>query len=190
MATTVSMVMPDLDAFERNDARLVEKRVGLIEEVETCKAAIKQISAQEDIRTYLAIQPKLRAGLTMNPQQQLRWKELLTRTAPLLKKLGEHNTALREARDRCAEIDRALRLSIQARKDALASISCSIQRVSGDTLVRQWRTTKGEPALMQLAPKDLQQRLRFLSGDDYRLFFNDSGSFSWQSETAAPDGLG
>lgn len=190
VGTVVSMVMPDLGAFEQNDAGLVAERVGLIEEIESCEAAIKQISAQEDIRTYLAIQPKLRAGLTMNPQQQLRWQELLTRTAPLLKQLTGHNAALRVARDRCAEIDRAFEQSIQARKDALGSISCAIQSVTGDTLVRQWRPTKGEPSLMRLTPKDLQQRLRSAGGDDQRLFFNDSGEFSWQPETDAPEGSG
>lgn len=185
-ATVVTMVMPDFGAFERGDAGLVQERVGLAEEVGACEEAIKAITAQEDIRTYLALQPKLRAGLTMNPQQQLRWQELLARIAPSLRQLTERNATLRADRDRCAEIDRALEQSIQARTEALAAISCELQTVVGDTLVRQWYPTKDEPSLMRLAPKDLLQRLRSAGGDDQRLFVGDSGTFSWRPQTAVP----
>ncbi len=188
-ATVVTMLLPDMEAFARGEQALAEARVEAMAGKDKLAREIKAMTEQPDMKSYMTLQPKIKAGsLVMNPKQALQWQELLARLAPTMRQLAARNVAQKEAFERIDDIDAELAASAQARKDALAEVSCAIANVAGDTLVFQMQQSFDAPLLTSFSPKELHKRLRGLGVAGVRLFSDSSGAFEWRPATdeAAP----
>lgn len=188
--TTVTVLLPDLASFDRAGQAIGESRTQAEAEIARLVAAYDALAAQPDMRSYLAISPKLRdQTLIMSAAQQTQWQALLTRLAPTLRQVATLSTEIQAARQRLAEADKALEDLGRERQAAVRDVWCLIEMVSGDTQVQTLCLAADEKPLANLAPKDL--RLRRTEGASSRLFFGGSGSFEWrppgQEEPPSPD---
>ena len=180
-ATVVTLLLPDLTRFELELKRLEESRGAIEAEIAKHNAALQALTAQAEMKSYLAILASMKAKtLTMSPAQQVQWQALLTRLAPTLRHVATLNGAIQQARQNVAVTDEDIEALGQARQVAAQGISCAIAAVAGDTRVHTLRQAFDEPALASLSPKGLHKRLHEAGDSASRLFSGSSGSFEWQ----------
>jgi hypothetical protein len=186
-ATMITMILPDSAPFERQLNAIAETRAEAQAEIDKHGATLNELAGLPDMKSYLAIQPKLKAKtLTMTPAQQVQWQALLARLAPVLRQFAALNGEIREARATIEEGERERERVLQARAAELNCVSCAIEKVSGDTQVRTLRQTFEATPLSNLPAKELYKRLTEPGEGNARLFVGSSGSFSWQP--SADDG--
>jgi hypothetical protein len=178
--TVVTLLMPDLSRFEREAARLEDMRREAAAEIAASENSLAELAALPDMKTYLTIQPRIKAGMTMGASQQVQWQALLARIAPTLRQMAGLNGDMKAAQETIAETAQELAALALERQTSTQGICCNIEAVAGFTTVRTLRQSFDEKPLANLAPKDLHMRLREAGDASARLFSDDSGSFEWQ----------
>lgn len=183
-ATALIVLLPDTSPFERERKRLEESRAAIDAQIEKFNAALQTLTAQPDLKSYLAIQPKVAAKtLVMSAAQQAQWQALLARIAPTLRQMSALNGAIRKARQQQAETDEEIGTLDRERQDLNRGLFCKIETVAGDTAVHTLRRSSDQKPLTSLPPKELHKRLREPGDGAPRVFFGSSGSFVWQPPT-------
>lgn len=180
--TTVAMLLPDLANFDIQLKRLEELRGSIAAESARHEAALQALLARTEMKSYLAIQSRLKAKtLAMSPAQRLQWDALQKQLAPALQQAAALNEAIRQARENAARTDEEIESLRQARGASGEGIACTIGTVAGDTRVHTLRIAFDAPPLASLAPKALHARLHAVSSGAASLFSGSSGSFEWQA---------
>ena len=182
--TLVTLLLPDLARFDYQRKILEEGRANATAQAEKLNVALQLLAAQPDMKSYVAVQPKIKAkSIVLTAAQQTQWDALLARVAPLLRKVAALNAEIKDLREQVVGVDAELVALEQARKDASKDIACTIESVAGDTRVSSQRISTDEPPLATLSPKGLHKRLRDIGNSGNRLFSGASGSFAWQAPT-------
>lgn len=180
-ATVLALQLPDLSRFDREHKTLLEAHAEAKNQAAKAGAVLQALAAQPDVKSYLSIQPKLKAKtLVMSPAQQKQWEALLNRVAPQLRQFAAANDEFKTLRQYATGVEQEIAALLQARKEASLGISCNIEAVTGDTRVHTMRLPFDAPPLAGLQPKELHKRLRLLDGAASRLYSGSSGSFEWQ----------
>ncbi len=181
-ATSVTLLLPELTTFDEQRKALEAGRDEAAAQSAKLAAALQALAAQPEMKSYLSMQPRIKAKtLVLNPQQQAQWDALLRRVAPELRKVAALNEEVKVLREYVAGVEQDIAAVAQARKDVALGIACSIETVSGDTQVFTLRPAVGETPLANLTPKGLHKRLHELGSTATRLFAGSSGSFEWQA---------
>ncbi|MDO8931867.1 MAG: FapA family protein [Rhodocyclaceae bacterium] len=190
-ATNLTMLLPDLTHYDREAGRLRETRAEIEAEIEKCGIEFQELAGLPDMKTYLAIQPRVKSKeLVMSAAQQTQWQALLTRLAPTLRRFAALNGELQAARQELTDTDAEIVALGQERMAAARGIACTIAAVTGDTQVHTLRPSFEDKPLAQLPPKELHKRLREAGDVSSRLFSGSSGSFEWQAPEEAADPSG
>jgi len=182
--TLVSLQLPDQTAWKLRrddlDKQLMETRQTMAGK----QGNQEQISNQAEVRKFLALRQKVEAHeINIAPAQEAGWKTTLLRFAPVLRQLDKLADEIRKLRDEeqylCNQLDK-----LQATQSrAEAAVSCVVQNVQGETIVRT-RTGPAEGLMFDaLPPKELHLRLRDSGEAKEQLFSDDGGAFEWQMAT-------
>ena len=183
-STNVTMLLPDSAHIEAESKRLNESCRTIETEIARHGAAIQAYVGQPDMKSFFAIQSRLKAqSLTMTPPQQVQWQAMQKRIAPILQKVAALNDEIRQAREKIASIEAQIEALAAERIAAAQDISCAIAKVAGDTRVHTLRRPFDAPPLATLAPKVLHALLHEAGENTSRLFSGSSGSFDWQPPT-------
>ena len=184
-ATAVSILLPDLGQFDRELAEMEETRTKLAQAIEQRNAPLQMLTAHDDMKRYLSIQPRLKAKtLVMNPAQQTQWEAVLDRVAPLLRRVTALNEELKAMRLELETTVQKIGALARAREEAGQGISCSFETVSGETRAHTLRQDSDAP-LASLPAKELHRSLREIGGATSRLYSGCEGSFIWQPPAEA-----
>lgn len=180
-ATAVTLLLPDMTRFDRDRKMLLESCVEIEAQIAKHMAALQVLTAQPDMKSYLTIQPKIKAKtIVMSAAQQVQWQGLMARIAPTLRQLGTLNGAIQNFRRGIADAEGEIEALAEARRTAAQGLFCNIESVLGDTLVHTLRQSSEHKPLASLPAKELHKRLREPGDGSPRLFFGSSGSFAWQ----------
>lgn len=180
-ASALTVLLPDLARFDAELSRLADAREASEGRIAKFSAAMQALTAQPDMKSYLSLQPKIKAKtLTMSAAQQVQWQALLTRLAPTLRQVAALNSEVQSSRQAVADTDAEIATVAEARRAAGQGLFCKIEAVAGDTAVYQLRQSSEDKALASLPAKELHKRLREPGARAVRLFFGVSGSFEWQ----------
>lgn len=175
--TMVSVLLPDLSAFQQRIADIGTRTVEIDSEIEALREKSKPVTAEQEVRNYLTIAGKVqRKELTLTEDQKTNLHKLGMRIAPALKTLSAVNAeiqALQKEKD--ALMEEALMIE-ENEKQASQGISCAIESLTRDTLVTKRKIDAA--LLFGLPPKDLKIRLREAGIPENRL--SHDGSLSWQ----------
>ncbi|MDD5249572.1 MAG: FapA family protein [Rhodocyclaceae bacterium] len=181
-ATSVTLLLPDLTPFDEQRKSLEAGRDEAAAQAAKLGAALQALTAQPDMKSYLSMQPRIKAKtVVLNPAQQAQWDVLLRRVAPNLRKVADLNEEIKVLRQYLDSVEAELAALAQARTDAALGVACCIAKVAGDTRVHVARPAAGEAPLASLTPKALHKRLHELGGAAVRLFAGSGGSFEWQA---------
>jgi len=177
----VTLLLPDLSSFAKELANLEEARVETEGEITLRRADMETLAADPDLKSYLSLAPKVKAGtLVIDKSKQDGWTKLQQRAAPKLRQLA----ALRAENDAAAkqlEEFAADKTATEAARDAAGQgIRCAIAEVRGDTQVRWLRRPYDETPLSNLPARELQLVLKAAGRAEERIFSGDAGSVEWQ----------
>ncbi|MBK6637089.1 MAG: DUF342 domain-containing protein [Rhodocyclaceae bacterium] len=183
-ATLVSLLLPDLARFDQalKDALSKQSEAAALEQAKREK--LTSLTAEPEMKTYMSIQPRIRAKeLVLKGEQEANWQKMLARLAPTLRDFARLNAELQEIKKRRAELAETLATIKAERAEAIAAVSCLIDDVSGETLVRLRQTRFEDTALANLPAKDLRARLHDAGLPADRVFFGAAGIVVWPPAT-------
>ncbi|MBS0307455.1 MAG: DUF342 domain-containing protein [Proteobacteria bacterium] len=179
--TMISLPVPDLSEFERQREDYAKKLADCEQKVQGKTDDIAAITAQPDVKNFSMVSAKLRAGqFTMSREQDASWQKLQDRVAPLLRQLKTLNTELQEARY-ALETWKLKAEDIARKCDSMAEeLRCTVQTVTGETIIRSLKIRPDAPLLQTLPPRELRTRLRDPASDGVVLFDDGEGEFVWE----------
>lgn len=190
-ATSLTMLLPDLAAFDDQRKVLEAGCADAAAQIAKLTAALQTLGAEPEMKTYASMQPRIKAKtVVLTAPQQRQWDALTGRVAPLLRKAAALNQEIKALREYAAGAQEQLAAVAGARREANQGISCLIETVSGDTLVCAKRPAAGETPLAALTPKGMHKRMHEIDVAATRLFSGSSGSFEWQPPADEPAGSG
>lgn len=179
--TLVSIHLPDKTAWNLRRADL-EKQITDIKQTMTGKQGnLEQISNQAEVQKFLALRQKIETQqINIAPAQEAGWKTTLLRFAPVLRQIDKLTDEIRKLRDEEQYLNSQIQKLQEAQLRAEAAISCTIQNINGETIVRT-RDGPVEGLLFgDLPPKEMHLRLRDSGKAKDQLFSDDNGAYQWQ----------
>lgn len=179
--TDISIVLPDIDGYDRQIAEARAELVKIAQDIQTRNQEIAAHQTDPGFARYLALAEKVRAGeINFTPQQQLGWQKIVNQFAPLVK--GTEGLM-----KKCLALEDAIECWKQERATCGAGEYCKIDQVLGDTIVRKFNTNKGMPALRELPRQELRSKLQELGDQHDRIFWEVSGSLDWHFTIPEPE---
>ncbi len=180
VATTISMLIPDLSAFTKQLDELKRKQLDAMGAMATASSEIAAITSQPDVKNYSILSAKLRAKeLNMTPEQAANLQKLMTRVAPALRQLKALNNDLQAARIANDEAARKIQDLTQECERKSAGITCNVTAITGETLIRTLKLHPGAVPLHMLAPRELRARMCESNPASEILFSGSDGEFAW-----------
>lgn len=176
----LTLLLPDLEGYDREIEKAAAARTAAEAAIASRRAELATLAEQPDMKTYLALQPRIKAGtLAMTPAQEANWQKLLGRLGPALREYARVHGEVQGLQESIAEAGERIAALQQERGDALAAVHCAIGEVQGETIVRSRTVRAGEPPLASLPAKELHLRLREAGAVAERIFGGDAGSVAW-----------
>ncbi|MGE5386361.1 MAG: flagellar assembly protein A [Betaproteobacteria bacterium] len=178
--TLVSMLLPDLSGFDRlqeNDQRYIGECEDMIAQM---KRGLSVLASHAETQHYLSMAGSLRRKeITLTPQQQSQWQQMVAKMAPIMKRMQRARDDIAALVTEVATVRERIAKYEADRRDAGCNIECKLDEVHGDTRVRPKIIPLDAPPLARLSPKELRAKLRGLTPGEPSLFVDNSGSFSW-----------
>lgn len=176
----VCMLLPDLAAFDANHAELESALSTSVAAEAPLREQIAALTAEPDMKSYMALAPKIRAKeMVLRGEQEANWQKLVARLAPRIKDVSRLNGQLQELRKTSATLRERITDNQRLRAEALAAVDCRIDDIGSETLVRLRRVRFDDPPLARLPTKELRQRLHEAGLPAERIYFGDAGSLVW-----------
>lgn len=180
--TIVTLLLPDLEGYDKELELAAAARTAAEAAIAARRTTLATLAEQADMKTYLALQPKIKAkSLAMTPAQEANWLKLLGRIGPTLREYARIHGEVQGLQGSITESNRRIEALQQERAAAMAAVYCAIGDVQGETIVRSRRVRPDEPPLASLPAKELHLRLREAGAAAERIFGGDSGSVAWPS---------
>lgn len=180
--TLVSMLLPDLTAFDAQRAQ----EEAYLKECETLLEKMKKgldiITTQPDFQQFVTTAARLqRKELVLSEQQEAQWHQFKGRMASTVKRASEARADIKALADEIAGVRENIARLVQERAQASAGDYCQIARVEGEARVRTYVVPLDGPALTRLPPKELNAVLRGPAPGERGLFAGAVGEFQWQA---------
>jgi len=176
----VSMLLPDLSGFERQQGEEQQQIVECQEMIAKLRQGMAVLTGQAELQQYLAMAGKLqRREVVLNPQQQAQWQQFSARMKPTVTRLAQAREDIGLLEQEINELRQRIAALEGEKAQASEGIACQLDDIQGETVVRPLLVERGKPPLGSLHPKDLRARLRSRQAGEALLFSERSGSFSW-----------
>ncbi len=176
----VTIQLPDATAWNQRREDLDKQITAIRQSMAGKQGNIEQISSQAEVRKFLALRQKIESNeIKVSPEQEAGWKTTLLRFAPIIRQLDKLTDDIRKLGDEDRYLCDQLQKVQDAQRRAEEAISCVIENVSGDTVVRT-RFGPVEGLLFPNLPhKELHMRLRESGEASDHMFSDDSGAYAW-----------
>ncbi len=189
--TVVTVLLPDDTAWNQEIEALGRKSVETAKTREKMERTMAQISEKPEVKRYLLLAQKVEAkAAALNAEQEAAWKAMQARFAAVKRQLDQLGWEISALAQREQLLGERLAALEEARTQAAARPSCTLQAVSGDTVVRKMKVAPDGFPLEALPLKEIHKLLRSHGNVHDHLFSGSSGSFSWAGQKPRlPDGL-
>lgn len=181
--TLVSMLLPDVSGFDRllaDDQRYIGECEDMVARM---KQGLSLLASQPETQQYLTMAGGLRRQeITLTPQQQGSWQQMVAKMAPVMKRMQRARDDIATLVAEIATVRERMAKCETDRAAASGGLECRLDAVTGDVRVRPLVLPLEAPPLTRLAPKDLRTKLRGLTPGEPALFADSEGSFSWSPE--------
>lgn len=187
--TLVSVVLPDMDDFDRQEGEIRALLAELDEADARAKDTSDRARAEPDVARYLDLANRVRRGeIRIRPEQKAAFETLARRAAPILKLLGalSGEVAAREEQRKALRAN-AARLA-EERGNAAAGVRCAIEAMDGGVIVRTLPQRTDSKPLIELQPSELRALLRGTTVGSRPLASQGDGAFVWALAAPPQDG--
>ena len=181
--TVVSILLPDIDAYNRQIAEAQHE----LEQLRTAiQAKNREIAAHQPdpgFVRYLAMAEQVRTGaIQFTPEQLNGWQKIVNHFAPLMR--GTEGFVRK-----CETLEEMIARLAHERDTCEGGEYCTIESVVGDTIVRKIGSNLGMPYFREQVEQELRPAMHQIGIPQERIFSSDRGSLDWHfalPETAAP----
>lgn len=177
----IVVVLPDLTNIDLAIRNEEKRRSENAAKIDALSQRQQEIQTAPELKTFLMVQKKRSTGeITMTPEQEAQFRVLAGKAAPGLKQLNDLRTAIQALLALQSEIEQKL-AALASRKAALfEGLSCRIELVNGDTVVRTRSPLPNEEPLEKLPARTLAMRLRELGANSRQVFADSHGHVDWR----------
>lgn len=184
--TMISILVPDSSATDKQIVELANA-IGECNKVVAKKdQELAELKAEPEFAKYLALASSIRQGkIQLNDAQKESWQKM---TARFSKQMSAGSRLTAEKQEQLSRVkthqqeQEALKAELQKTS---AGISCEIDEVVGDTVVRSMVYPNGVASFQKNKPVEIRTRLREQDARHKRIFSNDAGSVKWHYELSA-----
>jgi hypothetical protein len=181
----VYALRPDCAALDKV-LEQVRQRVGELGQLwAKRKAEMERLTAQPEVRKYVALAARIRKGeLVLTPEQAPTFQRMAAALGPSLKAIGQLQQDVKSAlAEQQAGKVMAAQLE-QQRRAGEGSASIELRALQGDTQVRTLAFRPDGGSAYDLAPRDIKALLRGPATAGV-IFAGNRGAFKWSSEDGA-----
>ncbi|MFO7542509.1 MAG: FapA family protein [Thiobacillus sp.] len=179
--TLVGMLVPDFTRMNHDTAEIDALRQEAEKRVAVQDDALAKMLLDNGFKLHLALATTLaKGGANLSPKQEASWQQTRAKYAAQMRAWQ----ATQKARDSAQQkLDALLaELAVQAERKLIAGadITCEIDYVAGDTLVHSMEFQPDQSVVGGRQAEDIISHLREFGDSGSRLFWAETGSFSWR----------
>jgi len=180
----VAVLVPDMTRHDRDAGALEEERLRLEARIVALDARIVGMQEEQGFRQFLALAVTIaKGGARLSAAHEANWRQAQARYAAPMREWQatqkERAEAQRELEDLCAELDEMA----ERKSHAGDGIGCSIESITGDTLVRRLAFQPDQAITGGVQAGELAAHLREFGVSGDRLFWGASGAFAWRHDS-------
>lgn len=184
--TIVSVLVPDMKRHDQEVAELEEARQQAKKLLAAQDAKLAQMQEDSGFKQFLALALTIaKGGAKLSPQHQANWNSAQARFAPQMREWQAAQQVCATARKKLETLAAQLAALAEQKMHAGDGIGCTIESVTGDTLVRRLAFQQDRSITEGTQAHDLAAHLRELGTGDDRLFWAGTGEFSWNCNPGA-----
>lgn len=187
--TIVSLLVPDMtrhehDVGELNESlRQAEKRVAVQDE------KLAQIMADAGFKQYLTLAATIaKGGAKLSVQHEANWQQTQAKFASQVRSWQAVQQARTQAQKALDELLVQLTALADRKWHVGNGITCAIDEVRGDTLVRRLAYQPDQPIVSGAQAQEITAHLREFGVSDDRLFWASTGAFAWRHKQGGAAG--
>ena len=182
--TVVTVLLPDHSALNKD----IEALVGKIGEAAKARTererAAALISDKPEVKKFLALRQRVEAKeISMSTEQEIGWRSAQARFAAVIRQLGLLGGEIGEFAERERHYSEQIKALEDEKAQASTKLSCTLDAVTGDTVVRTMKVAVAGFPLADLPIKEIHKQLRSHGTLQDRLFSGSSGSFNWPEKS-------
>ncbi|WUR11570.1 flagellar assembly protein A [[Empedobacter] haloabium] len=148
--------------------------------------AVAELTRRHDVRTYLALAPRLqRREVALNAAQLQAYRRIAAAVAPVLQEIAQLSLAARQASAQQASMREQAQAAARDREALGGAASCKVRLLVGDTVVRALPYDPDRGVPYDLPAKDVRSSLRAQAHARAAVGGGSSGSLDWTPETLA-----
>ena len=173
-------LVPDTSKFDKKIAELMPKVTHAQHDANLRKAEIDAITGQTEVRNYLTLATRVRKReITLTPEQEPLFQKMAAAVGPSLKAVAKISLAMKAAQvqqeQAQEEVDQVQRKKLAVMRGS----SCSVQMLTGDTLLRTMLFVPDGPAAHDHPPKEVKTRVRSTTAGMTTIFSGRVGPINW-----------
>lgn len=179
--TRITMLVPDYTAIDRRLSELKSEMARLERSIALKSQEIDSFKAQPEVASYLALEARIRQGaVSLTPAQEESWNKAVAQLAPVARRLTALTTEIGKLWEDMEGLKQELGDADLERVAAGAGISCALDAVMGETMVRTLRLQAGVPLLAEAQVESIRAGMKKVTAAGERMFSGDRGRFSWR----------
>ena len=176
----ISLLLPDLVRFDREEQRLAASLKSLDEADERARSTAERAQSQPEVSRYLELARRLRSGeIKLKPEQTPVFDALSRKAAPVLKALGALSAEVEARKPQRAALLLEVEQIASLRREAGERVRCRIDEMNPGVVVRSLCRPADSPPLGELPPAELRAVLRASTAASQSLTQQSEGEFEW-----------
>ena len=179
-------MVPDTSKYELQIAEHQERAARYGAQAQKFKAEIDDITSEPELRNYLTLATKVRKQeVALTPEQLVLFQKMAVSVGPALRSVGKLSLGAKEAQAQQTVALEQAALVQRQKETVIGHGRCTVQMVTGETLVRVMKFNPDLGALYDRTPKEIKTRLRGSTSGVAAIFSGSSGSVDWAANGPA-----
>lgn len=179
--TLIGMLVPDFTRLDHDVDEIDASRVEAEKRVALQDKALAEMLLDSGFKLHLALATTIaKGGANLSPKQEASWQQARAKYAAQMRAWQTTQKARDLAQQKLDALLSELAVQAERKLQAGADITCEIDYVSGDTLVHSMTFQPDQSVVGGAQAEEIIGHLREFGDRNDRLFWGDTGSFSWR----------
>lgn len=187
--TIVALLVPDFTRHEQEVAELEEARRQSEKVIATNSEKLAQLLLSDaGFKQYMALALTIaKGGAKLSATQEASWRSTQASYAQQMRNWQAIQDEREKAQQKLDQLLAELAALAERKLQAGSGISCTIDEIRGDTLVRRMAFQPDQPVVGGVQAQELITHMREYGMSNDRLFWAPTGTFAWCYGDAVPD---
>ncbi len=179
--TLVTMLIPDLSAFDQSIAASEKKIAEAQESSKAKKLEIELLKSDQEFAKYLALHERIKSGaIKLTEEQAGNWRKLVEKNAKVANQAAKIDAEISALDLSVKESGEEIACVMRDRDATGEGVSCVIDKIIGHTIGQTMKSTNGANIFNGMPGNDIRAILQKVDSNKARIFSEDSGSVGWK----------